>query len=257
MKNEGEIEAEARLENIDELKNKIVAYEEACAEQGEPITLGGFLEEVALVADIDSLNEESDYVMLMTLHSAKGLEFPYVYLAGLEEGIFPSYLSITSDDRDEIEEERRLCYVGITRAKKELTLTSAMRRMVRGEMQYNRTSRFLKEIPEEYLSDGEVRKEDALKREKKEQAYRNAYQQAKQSFHSKAFQVKPVQQFKVPGGSGPGYDVGDRVHHIKFGDGLVTGITEGGRDYEVTVEFDTAGRKKMFAAFAKLKKIDG
>lgn len=147
--------------------------------------------------------------------------------------------------------------MGITRAKRELTLTSARRRMVRGEMQYNRTSRFLKEIPEEYLSDGEIFKGETLKKEKTEQEYRNSYQQAKQSFHSKAFQVKTVQQFKVPGGSGPGYDVGDRVHHIKFGDGLVTGITEGGRDYEVTVEFDTAGRKKMFAAFAKLKKIDG
>jgi len=252
LKGEGELEAEARLENIGELKNKIIAYEEHCAEQGEPITLSGFLEEVALVADIDSLNEESDYVMLMTLHSAKGLEFPHVYLAGLEDGIFPSYLSITSDDGDEIEEERRLCYVGITRAKQGLTLTYARRRMVRGEMQYNKMSRFLKEIPEEYLSDGE-----AFKREKPEPEYRNVYQHAKQSFRSKAFQVRPVQQFKVAGGGGPGYDVGDRVHHIKFGDGLVTGITEGGRDYEVTVEFDTAGRKKMFAKFAKLKKIDG
>lgn len=257
LQNEGEVEAEARLENIDELKNKIIAYEELCAEQGEPATLSGFLEEVALVADIDSLNEESDYVMLMTLHCAKGLEFPYVYLAGLEDGIFPSYLSITSDDKDEIEEERRLCYVGITRAKQGLTLTCARRRMIRGEMQYNKMSRFLKEIPEEYLSDGEVFKEELLKNERQGQEYRNAYQQAKQNFRSKAFQVRPVQQFKVAGGDGPGYDVGDRVRHIKFGDGLVTGITEGGRDYEVTVEFDMAGRKKMFAAFAKLKKIDG
>lgn len=252
LKNEGELEAEARLENIDELKNKIVAYEEACEEQGEPVTLSGFLEEVALVADIDSLDENSDYVMLMTLHSAKGLEFPYVYLAGLEDGIFPSYLSITADDRDEIEEERRLCYVGITRAKKELTLTCARRRMIRGETQYNKMSRFLKEIPEEYLSDGEV-----FKMEKPEPEYRNVYKQAKQSFRSKAFQTRPVQQFKVAGGNGPGYDVGDRVRHVKFGDGLVTGIVEGGRDYEVTVEFDTAGKKKMFATFAKLKKIDG
>ncbi len=251
LKGEGEVEAEARLENIDELKNKIIAYEEQCAEQGEPITLGGFLEEVALVADIDSLNEESDYVMLMTLHSAKGLEFPYVYLAGMEDGIFPSYLSITSDDGDEIEEERRLCYVGITRAKQRLTLTCARRRMVRGEMQYNKMSRFLKEIPEEYLSDGEV-----FQKEKPEPEFRNVYRNARQSFRSKAFQTRPVQQFKVAEGGGPGYDVGDRVRHIKFGDGLVTGITEGGRDYEVTVEFDSAGRKKMFAKFAKLKKIE-
>ncbi len=251
LKGEGELEAEARLENIDELKNKIIAYEEACADQGEPVTLSGFLEEVALVSDIDSLDESSDYVMLMTLHSAKGLEFPHVYLSGLEDGIFPSYLSITADDGEEIEEERRLCYVGITRAKKKLTLTCARRRMIHGEMQYNRISRFLKEIPHEYLSDGETFKID-----KPEPEHRNIYKQARQDFRSKAFQAKPVQQFKVAGGNGPGYDVGDRVHHMKFGDGLVTGITEGGRDYEVTVEFDAAGRKKMFAAFAKLKKID-
>ena len=251
LKSESELEAEARLENIDELKNKMIAYEEQCAEQGEPITLSGFLEEVALVADIDSLNEESDYVMLMTLHSAKGLEFPCVYLAGLEDGIFPSYLSITSDDHEEVEEERRLCYVGLTRAKQELTLTCAKRRMIRGEMQYNKMSRFLKEIPEEYLSDGEP-----FKKEKAEPEFRNVYKHAKQSFHNKAFQARPVQQFQVSGSSGPGYDVGDRVRHVKFGDGLVTGITEGGRDYEVTVEFDTAGKKKMFAGFARLKKIE-
>lgn len=250
LKGEGELEAETRIENIDELKNKIIAYEELCEEQGEPATLSGFLEEVALVADIDSLDENSDYVVLMTLHSAKGLEFPYVYLAGMEDGIFPSYMSITSDDGDEVEEERRLCYVGITRAEKELTLTYAKRRMIRGEMQYNKMSRFLKEIPIELLENGEL-----FKKEKPEPEYQSIYRQAKQNFRTKAFQTKPVQQFKVAGGKGPGYDVGDRVRHMKFGDGLVTGITEGGRDYEVTVEFDRVGTKKMFAAFAKLKKI--
>ena len=163
LKGEGEIEAEARIENIDELKNKIIAYEEVCEDQGETATLSGFLEEVALVADIDSLEEDSDYVVLMTLHSAKGLEFPQVYLAGMEDGVFPSYMCITSDDKSEIEEERRLCYVGITRAEQELTLTYARRRMIRGEMQYNKMSRFLKEIPVELLSDG-----DAFKNEKPE-----------------------------------------------------------------------------------------
>ena len=111
-------DAESRIENIEELKSKLASYEESCEEAGEQPTLSGFLEEVALVADIDSLDEESDYVVLMTLHSAKGLEFPYVYLAGMEDGIFPSYMTITADDPTEIEEERRLCYVGITRAKK-------------------------------------------------------------------------------------------------------------------------------------------
>ena len=251
LKAEGEIEAEARIENIDELKNKIAAYEEACQEQGERPGLSGFLEEVALVADVDSLDENSDYVVLMTLHSAKGLEFPQVYLAGMEDGLFPSYMTITADDPEEIEEERRLCYVGITRAKEHLTLTCAKRRMVRGETQYNKMSRFLKEIPMELLATG-----IKFEKEEKEEEKPQPWQQARQSFRSKPFTApKPVQQFKVAGGKGPGYDVGDRVRHVKFGEGIVTSIVEGGRDYEVTVEFDTAGTKKMFAVFAKLQKI--
>ena len=149
---EGPEEAEARIENIDELRSKIATYEETCEENNEPATLNGFLEEVALVADIDSLDEDTDYVVLMTLHSAKGLEFSHVYLAGLEDGIFPSYMTITADSPEELEEERRLCYVGITRAEEELTLTCARRRMIRGETQYNKISRFLKEIPMELLS---------------------------------------------------------------------------------------------------------
>ena len=245
---EGDEEAEARMENIDELKNKIVAYEESC--ENEKPTLSGFLEEVALVADIDSLDENSDYVVLMTLHSAKGLEFPCVYLAGMEDGLFPSYMTITADDPMEIEEERRLCYVGITRAKQELTMTYARRRMVHGETQYNKMSRFLKEVPMHLLSTG-----NKFRKEEIELPKPTAYMQAKQSFHAKAFQTpKPVQQFgKVNGG--PGYDVGDRVKHIKFGEGLVIGMNAGGRDYEVTVQFDNVGVKKMFATFAKLQKI--
>ena len=246
-------EAESRLENIEELRNKIVAYEESCEAEDEKSTLSGFLEQVALVADIDSLDEETDYVVLMTLHSAKGLEFPHVYLAGLEDGIFPSYMTITADDPAELEEERRLCYVGITRAKENLTLTCARRRMVHGETQHNKMSRFLKEIPLSLLSTGALFKKEQTEEEPKVSAYR----QAKQAFATKAFAAtKPAQQFTVTKGKGPGYDVGDRVRHIKFGEGLVTQITEGGRDYEVTVDFDTAGTKKMFAMFAKLQKID-
>ncbi|MCI9489535.1 MAG: DNA helicase PcrA [Dorea sp.] len=248
-------DAKARIENIDELLSKIAAYEEACADSDIPVTLSGFLEEVALVADIDSLDESSDYVMLMTLHSAKGLEFPRVYLAGMEDGIFPSYLTITSDDPEGVEEERRLCYVGITRAKEELMLTYARRRVIRGETQYNKMSRFLKEIPQELVSTGNAF-------EKKEMddlpvaAKLAAYQQAKQAFHSKAFAaLKPAQQFGKPAGEGPGYVEGDRVRHMKFGEGTVAGIVSGGRDYEVTVDFDSVGRKKMFAMFAKLQKI--
>ena len=249
LKAEGEEEAEVRLQNIDEFLNKIAAYEESCEE--ELPTLSGFLEEVALVADIDSLDEESDYVVLMTLHSAKGLEFPYVYLAGMEDGIFPSYMTITADDPTEIEEERRLCYVGITRAKKELAMTCARRRMIRGETQYNKMSRFLKEVPPQLLSTGKI-----VEKEELELPKQNAYVQAKQSFQAKPFMIsKPVQQFGVKSGEGLSYGVGDRVLHMKFGEGTVTAITEGGRDYEVSVDFDSAGTKKMFASFAKLQKV--
>ena len=252
LKEESEIEAEARIENIDELKNKIIAYEENCEEIGEKATLAGFLEEVALVADIDNLAEDSDYVVLMTLHSAKGLEFPQVYLAGMEDGLFPSYMTITADDPQEIEEERRLCYVGITRAMENLTMTCAMRRMVHGETQYNKMSRFVKEVPLNLLDTGVT----FMKKEEKEEVKPSAYFQAKQTFKTKVFETKPVQQFGTPKGGALNYEVGDRVRHIKFGEGLVTQIIEGGRDYEVTVEFDKAGVKKMFAMFAKLQKIE-
>ena len=268
---EGTDEAEARIENIDELISKAVDY----AEGEEAPTLNGFLENVALVADIDSFDENSDYVVLMTLHSAKGLEFPNVYLAGLEDGLFPSYMSITSDNSQaEIEEERRLAYVGITRAKKNLTITSARVRMVRGQTQYGKVSRFVREIPPELLS-GKIY-EPKTKEEPIEQS---TFQKARKAFRtvpsyggsgygkevgegygstfhsSKA--TKPVytkvenqRDFGSVGGA-LSYQVGDRVRHIKFGDGEVMAIVSGGRDYEVTVDFDKAGTKKMFASFAK------
>ena len=272
---EGTDEAEARIENIDELISKAVDY----AEGEEAPTLNGFLENVALVADIDSFDENRDYVVLMTLHSAKGLEFPNVYLAGLEDGLFPSYMSITSDNSQaEIEEERRLAYVGITRAKKNLTITSARVRMVRGQTQYGKVSRFVREIPPELLS-GKIY-EPKTKEEPIEQS---TFQKARKAFRtvpsyggsgygkevgegygstfrsSKA--TKPVytnvenqRDFGSAGGA-LSYQVGDRVRHIKFGDGEVMAIVSGGRDYEVTVDFDKVGTKKMFASFAKLKKI--
>lgn len=140
LKAEDTEESRARVENIDELISKTVSYEETMKAENREATLSGFLEEIALIADIDSVDENQDYVVLMTLHSAKGLEFPYVYLAGMEDGMFPSSMCIFSGDQSELEEERRLCYVGITRAMKELTMTSAQQRMVRGETQYNRVS---------------------------------------------------------------------------------------------------------------------
>ncbi|MBO5372705.1 MAG: DNA helicase PcrA [Lachnospiraceae bacterium] len=245
-------EARARIENIDELISKIAAYEDV----EENPTLSGFLEEVALVADIDSLDENSNYVVLMTLHSAKGLEFPNVYLAGMEDGLFPSYMSIMSDNPiEEIEEERRLAYVGITRAKENLAISCARQRMVRGETQYNKISRFVKEIPQELLSDEIKRiKPDALPTFSKQ----NTFMQAKAAFRAKPAAVtgsRAPQNFGTAKKEPLNYSVGDTVQHIKFGEGVVKQIVEGGRDYEVTVDFITAGTKKMFASFAKLKKI--
>ena len=246
LKNEDTDESEARLENIDEFINKAVTYEEGAEEPN----LSGFLEEVALVADIDSVEDGDNRVLLMTLHSAKGLEFPYVYLAGMEDGLFPSYMSIAADDpTEEIEEERRLCYVGITRAMKELTITCARCRMVRGETQYNNVSRFVREIPSELLA----RKSVMPREPKKPEVPQNtSYQKAKEAFRTKTFDP---QQFKVVKADKLDYTVGDQVSHVKFGKGTVLEITEGGRDYEVKVDFERFGVKKMFASFAKLKKV--
>ena len=282
-------EAEARIENIDELLSKMVTY----SESEEFPTLGGFLEEVALIADIDSLEEGSDYVVLMTLHSAKGLEFPNVYMTGMEDGLFPSYMTITADDPMEIEEERRLCYVGITRAKEHLTLTSARMRMTRGETQYHKISRFVKEIPSDLLQ-GAVRSERipeepfqesfaGAKRNFDRRPYGGAYGQKEESMAApfgKSFDRDTVFDLQKPskpknspysqanpyakaaksfGNAGDlaslNYGEGDRVKHSKFGEGTVIRIVSGGRDYEVTVEFDQFGVKKMFASFAKLQKL--
>ena len=275
LDSEDKEDAQARKENIDELINKAAAYEEAAEDRDEPATLSAFLEEVALVADIDSLDEEQDYVVIMTLHSAKGLEFPHVYLAGMEDGLFPSYMTITSDDRDDLEEERRLCYVGITRAEQELTLTCARRRMVRGETQYNKISRFIKEIPAELLDTGSRR----IEPETEVPVQQNTYAHAREAFRARAFgaaysngagknsgvssgkssqglaSLQKGSQLAAGSGGSPDYAEGDRVRHVKFGEGTVLEIRSGGRDYEVTVDFDSAGVRKMFAKFAKLVKI--
>ena len=277
LENEDKEEAKTRKENIDELISKAATYEESCQDKDEKATLSGFLEEVALVADIDSLDEDQEYVVLMTLHSAKGLEFPRVYLAGMEDGLFPGYMSINAGDREELEEERRLCYVGITRAEQELTLTSARRRMVHGEIQYNPMSRFVKEIPRELLDTGNKK----FTQETEMPAQQNTYARAREAFRAQAFAGalcgmtpaknqgagKPLTGSQAlaslqkgsqlaAGGNGPlGYEVGDRVRHVKFGEGTVTDIKEGGRDHEVTIEFDSVGTRKMFAKFARLVKV--
>ena len=275
---EGTDEALDRIENIEELISKIKIYED----EAEHPTLHEFLEEVALIADIDSVDENSDYVVLMTLHSAKGLEFSNVYLVGMEDGLFPSKMAIWGEEGGgaELEEERRLAYVGITRAKKRLTITAARARMLHGETQFNRVSRFVKEIPVHLLG-GEIyepKPKDAPVED-------NAYQKAKKAFRASATSYSSYGGFdqsyqrstfgasksKAPvytpvsnqrsfasantQSAALDYAVGDRVRHIKFGEGEVMAIVEGGRDYEVTVDFDKAGTKKMFASFAKLKKL--
>ena len=254
-----EEDTDDRIANIDELRNKLVIYEETAEEP----TLSGFLEEVALVADIDGVDDDDNKILLMTLHSAKGLEFPHVYIAGMEDGVFPGTMSIIADDRSEIEEERRLAYVGITRAKENLTLTAARSRMIRGETEHYPISRFVREIPDSLLNNrvpDRVRGiEDApvIKSvPKRPVAIKGTAQVAKpyilQATQNIASALKNAGNVT---NDTLGYTVGDRVLHFKYGEGEVTAIEPGSKDYKVTVNFDNAGQKVMYAGFAKLKKI--
>ncbi len=248
-------EAKGRLENLEELYAKGVSFDESAEErmkidpEFEP-TLAAFLEEVSLVADIDNLSDSKDYVVLMTLHSAKGLEFPNVYMAGMEDGLFPGFMSMMSgDDSDDMEEERRLCYVGITRAKEHLVMTAAKRRMLRGEMQYSSASRFIKEIPAKLFDNHSPSMYELGFAGKKEESF--TPRQPARSVATAYGSVKKAGVNKQM----PAYNEGDRVSHRKFGEGTVVSISDGGRDYEVSVKFDTVGVKKMFASFAKLEKL--
>ena len=315
-------EIKDRISNINELISKVVAYEEKVEEEtGNKATLSGFLEEVALVADIDKVDESDDKVLLMTLHSAKGLEFPVVYMAGVEDGVFPSYRTITSDDADDMEEERRLAYVGITRAKEDLHILCAKQRMINGETQYNPVSRFVKEIPANLLdarlpvykkydlndydddsyersafkakpygmsSGGYAQSQSSYGAYTSSQSGRSAYGSMGNSAGtssyggsaSSSYFAKPKAMAKPKtapesakpyiakaglsgltkgaqvSGEKPAYDVGDKVKHIKYGEGTVLAMTKGTRDYEVTVNFEGAGQKIMYAAFAKLQKME-
>ena len=354
IEEEGEVESETRLQNIEELINKAAAYWKGAEEP----TLGGFLEEVALVAEVDNMDESENRVVLMTLHSAKGLEFPYVYLSGMEDGLFPSSMSILSDDADAVEEERRLCYVGITRARERLTMTAARQRMTNGETRFSKLSRFVEEIPPMLLDRqnqksmfarggswaegqesgkrsgnslgeglhfaddfddsglpwgddfemeseergafgrGSSRREDSSSwagnsswggssfgggsfggggssfggasvsgrdwdrstegwTAPKRSSGISAFGQKPNAYASKTASTAPSfgKAFTVQKAERLDYGEGDRVRHMKFGEGTVTAIADGGKDYEVTVDFDRAGVKKMFASFAKLKKV--
>ena len=312
LEEEGEEEAKARRENIDELMNKAAAY----WEDAEEPTLDGFLEEVALVADIDSMDGSEDRVILMTLHAAKGLEFPYVYLSGMEDGLFPSSMSM-SEDEEALEEERRLCYVGITRAKKRLMFTAARQRMVKGETRFSRISRFIGEVPQELMEEESAYGvSNAVQKQKRYEFEENGslrehsegismfgtkpgtYDRVafgnhmEKAGHAKADGSMAGHSYSVTGRPGSGafpaggrspyaspsgaksfkapafgksfsvqkaesldYAEGDRVRHTRFGDGTVRTIVDGGKDYEVTVEFDRIGVRKMFASFAALEKL--
>lgn len=269
--NEHTDEAEVRIENLNELKNKIVTYEE----ENEDPTLSGLLEEIALVADIDSLSEDEDMVLLMTLHSAKGLEFPCVFMGGMEDRLFPSGMSLNSEDPDAVEEERRLCYVGITRAEEELSLSASRQRMMQGNTTYNPISRFVKEIPSDIIDmNGEGAyafkrlMKASLDAERNMSEMRSFASAKPYSYSGRSGQGMKKPDFGKNNSAAPkfgrefkiteieiDYAVGDRVHHVKFGDGTVLELEKGGKDYEVKVEFDDYGIKRMFASFAKLKKI--
>ena len=253
-------EAATRIENLDELRNKIVEYEEG----SENPTLGELLEQIALVADIDNVSEDDDRVLLMTLHSAKGLEFPHVYLSGMEDGLFPSYMSLTADDPDEIEEERRLCYVGITRAKKTLTLSCARTRMRQGQRQMNAVSRFVREIPKSLIN-GTVPARKAF-RYQDDYDYEFSSSPEDIPFTAPKREAEPrratkfnindyIKKGSEMGGAAPDYGEGDRVSHVKFGTGTVLSMTERDGDYDVSVEFEKFGVRKLRASFSKLKKI--
>lgn len=267
-----EDKAQAKQENLEEFQNKAADY----YANHDEAALTDFLEEVALVADIDNMDSEADSLTLMTLHSAKGLEFPVVYMTGMEEGLFPSYMSMNSGDPGDIEEERRLCYVGITRAMQQLTLTAAKQRMVHGNIQYSAISRFVKELPQEKLDWKEETFGGLFKKGPSMNANSlsgslfggsssmssgssfsasQGSQTAKKTNYDNVFDLKYAKAFSSPKPDSLDYKEGDRVSHIKFGKGTVLAVEDMKKDYQVTVEFDTVGVKKLFAGFAKLKKI--
>jgi len=259
--NEEEEKTRDRLQNIDEFISKAAVYEQTHDE----ISLTDFLAEIALVSDVDSMDDKNEKVRLMTIHSAKGLEFEHVYMVGMEDGLFPSYMTIVSDDPSDMEEERRLAYVGITRAMEDLTLTYAKSRMIRGETQYNPVSRFVREIPPG-LMDNTV---PTVKRRDED-----VFDFRPKAVLKPKITPQPVKPFIAQGigslnrvaGINKGaaaleadtvldYEKGDRVRHVKYGEGTVLNIEREPRDYKVTVNFDNAGQKIMYASFAKLKRV--
>ena len=234
-------ESQPRIENVQELKSNILAYVDGAEEP----SLAGFLEEVALYTDLDSYDENDDSVVMMTLHSAKGLEYPYVFIVGMEEGIFPGSQVLYFPD--EVEEERRLCYVGITRAKKQLTLTGAATRMLFGKTTRNQPSRFLAEIPAELT---ETTDETIARFQ--DHGVSRAYAAARERRRGIDRGFSAPETRSAPAET---YAPGDRVRHKVFGEGLILSVTPMGNDNLLEVAFDTVGSKKIMSNFARLKKL--
>ncbi len=275
---EDTIESTTRLENIDSLRTKIIQFEEEYqASEKESPTLGELLENIALVADIDQVDEDTDQVLLMTLHSAKGLEFDYVFMVGMEEDLFPSYMATQSLSDEEIEEERRLCYVGITRAKKELVLCSASQRMRNGNVMLQNPSRFIHEVPRHLLHVAGERKTPAsltpghpsgrstgfsgssigsFSRSTSFPGTTSGFSGSANRRKNHSFGDNPYIKKGLGNSSTTvDYKVGDTVYHIKFGTGTVTSLKKITGDYEVEVNFESYGVRKLRASFAKLCKM--
>ena len=269
---ENSVEAENRIENLEEFLTVAIEFEEQSADN----TLAEFLESITLSSDIDNLEENQEMVTLMTLHSAKGLEFPVVFLVGMEEGIFPGYKSI--GEPKELEEERRLCYVGITRAKNYLHFTCAKHRTIFGSTSYNAMSRFIEEIPEEYVEGLEE-----IQNSKEENAYASPYAweygkskvgvssykmnsekagQVKKEVE-KTYNFRTAESFLNSLSAKPNnkeidlsqYKAGNRVYHKKFGEGTINYVEQEGDDLKVDITFDKVGHKRLMAKFAGLEII--
>ena len=274
LENENTIEAESRIQNLEEFLTVAIEFEEQMAEN----TLAEFLESISLTSDIDNMEESEDTVTLMTLHSAKGLEFPVVFLVGMEEGIFPGYKSI--GEIKELEEERRLFYVGITRAMQYLYLTCAKRRTIFGSTSYNQMSRFLKEIPKDLL-DGyeEIDNEDnnSFKDSNYGWEYGTNYAGKVKTYKFDnvekipevkekvgAFQFRTAESFLNSLNKKASdrqvditkYKEGQRIYHKKFGEGTINKIEQEGEDYKLDIQFDKVGHKRLMAKFAELEIIE-
>ena len=261
---ENSTQAENRIENLEEFLTVAVEFEEEAAES----TLAEFLESITLASDVDNLEENEEAVTLMTLHSAKGLEFPVVFLVGMEEGIFPSYKSI--GEQRELEEERRLCYVGLTRAEEFLYLTCSKQRTIFGSTSCNKISRFIEEIPQELL-DGYEQINKKSKYEQKESTYEWEYGPVKKIqgniFQDKYSQKEPAFAFRTAESFLNNiskakeetkvdlnrYRAGVTVYHKKFGEGVINSVEQEGEDLKLDINFEKVGHKRLMAKFANLE----